>query len=420
MATDSARDLPWLIRNASRVGATNVALVFLGVGQSVLLARLLGPEGKGEVYLAILTVGVIAQLASLSAGAAVQYHVGKGNMSLSRAWGTIVSYFALFSAIVIVTSAAYLLTASTPAHFDRYTIALLTCLLMGEAFNELVLPFYVAADLVKWRTVAEVSQRTLMLLAALILVLLLHRGLTGAVEAYVIGSLSVQTIVVISLSMRLGIEWPHRADHKQVLSFGMRQHTGAVTARALKRLDGYVLWYFMGSAAVGVYSVAASLAELLLLLPRAIHATLISYVSTNSYDVALRGTRQLLQTGARALIVATTCFALFGYMIIPAVFGAQFDLARSPFVILAFATAFLGLYVIGGAFVIGSNRPHVTSLIMMCSAALNVVLSLLLIPRFGLVGNAAATCVASSVAALMILWQVARPLPARATSEARA
>jgi O-antigen/teichoic acid export membrane protein len=240
------------------------------------------------------------------------------------------------------------------------------------------------------------------------------------VEAYVIGSLSVQTIVVVSLSVRLGLEWPRRADHKQVLSFGMRQHAGAVTARALKRLDGYVLWYFMGSAAVGVYSVAASLAELLLLLPRAIHATLISYVSTNSYDVALRGTRQLLQTSARALIVATTCFALFGYMIIPAVFGAQFDLARSPFVILTFATAFLGLYVIGGAFVIGSNRPHVTSLIMMCSAALNVVLSLLLIPRYGLVGNAAATCVASSVAALMILWQVARPLPARATSEARA
>jgi antigen flippase len=182
------RDYAWLIRNASGVGATNIVLVVLGVSQSILLARLLGPAGRGEVYIAVLTAAVAAQLVSLSAGAALQYHLGKGNLTIPIALGTIISFTAFLAVIAAIGVLAYLnVVPQVPASvFTPYIVAILGVLLITEVFNELVLPFFVAADMVKWRSLAEIAQRLLMLISVLILLTVAGRGVTGAIEAYVI------------------------------------------------------------------------------------------------------------------------------------------------------------------------------------------------------------------------------------------
>ena len=404
----TARDAAWLIRNASGVGATNVVLVLLGVSQSIVLARLLGPAGRGEVYLAVLTAAVIGQLVSMGAGAALQYHLGKGALPLRRAWSTILLQTGLLAVVAGIGLTAWLVVApraSAPA-FSGYVLALLSLLLITELFNELVLPFFVAADIVKWRSLAELTQRLLMLAAAVALVAIADRGVTGAIEAYVIGNFAVQAAVVIALTARIGVERPTRSEVWQVFRFGVQQHVGAVTARALKRFDGYVLWYFMGSAAVGVYSIAVGLAELLLLIPRALNATLISYVSSNDLSTAARATRRVLARGSQILLAGAAIFALIGYLAVPVVYGSDFEGARLPFVVLSLATAILGIYVIAGAFLVGTGRPHITSAVMMASAALNVMLSLWLIPAFGLLGNAIATLIASMFAGVLIVRQV--------------
>lgn len=101
-------------------------------------------------------------------------------------------------------------------------------------------------------------------------------------------------------------------------------------------------------------------------------------------------------------------FALAGFLVIPFVYGSAFNGARAPFVVLTVSSVALGVYVIGGAYTSASGRPGVTSMAMAASAVLNVAFSFMLIPLWGLVGNALATLLASTVASGLILRQIRR------------
>ncbi len=102
----------------------NFAQIVCFVLSSVILARALGPEGKGAIDLYVMTASFVVLLTGLSIQSGVTYVVARGAISLRRLTGTL-SRISLFQALIAL--ALLLAAGSAPGMlFNEIRRAILT------------------------------------------------------------------------------------------------------------------------------------------------------------------------------------------------------------------------------------------------------------------------------------------------------
>ncbi len=120
------------------------------------------------------------------------------------------------------------------------------------------------------------------------------------------------------------------------------------------RSDRYVLGALAGPAAVGVYSVAATLSEVSRVVPHAVGQFFVRHVAL--------GGRYLVRWVSLSVLAATAggaVVAAAGWLLIVPVFGVPFDQARSLLLVLVVAEACLAPYAVASRGLIGSGRTRV-------------------------------------------------------------
>lgn len=182
----------------------------------------------------------------------------------------------------------------------------------------------------------------------------------------------------------------------------------ALATVAYYRSGTLALAAFAGANETAVFTVAASVAFGLLMLPNAITTALLPRLSA---EVELAGfiasaRRALAWTIALAVLVSVAAAAA-GPWALPRVFGPEYASAEAPFALLC-----LGLPVIAASGVIGTallSLGHVRSLVVQvaCTLAVNLLALALLVPSMGAVGAALAT-IACEVVGLVLLVRMAR------------
>jgi O-antigen/teichoic acid export membrane protein len=180
----------------------------------------------------------------------------------------------------------------------------------------------------------------------------------------------------------------------EAVRFGSRVWVGSLARFLNFRTDQILMGFLASEAALGVYAVAVNASEMLLYLPAAM-ATALLPVAARA-DAALR-TEQTL--GAfRSAAVVTACAvvvaALLGPLALPLVFGAPFEASVAPFLwLLPGALGFAAIAAFSSALMAGSS-PGSSSVGPLVSLVLGVALDVVLIPRFGASGAAAAASAA--------------------------
>jgi O-antigen/teichoic acid export membrane protein len=108
--------------------------------------------------------------------------------------------------------------------------------------------------------------------------------------------------------------------------------------------------------------------------------------------------------------------------VIPLLYGSAFASAVVPAQIILLGLTLDGLGGVITGFLYGTGRPGLNSLAMGVGLAVTVVLDLILIPRYGATGAAAASAVAyvaSTLALVWFYWWVGRARPALTLEGAR-
>ena len=148
------------------------------------------------------------------------------------------------------------------------------------------------------------------------------------------------------------------------------------------------------SVSIGLYAVAVGLAGLLWVVPDAFKEALYNIVARrNAVDeiVMAIAVNMLL-----ALFVATGFFFL-GRWFLSAMYGPDFADAHILVLILFVGTFPMILYKLIHPLYMAKGRSRTLVLTLGLSAAINVVLNLLLIPRIGSVGAASASVISYSI-----------------------
>jgi O-antigen/teichoic acid export membrane protein len=379
--------------------ATRVVQFGLAMTTSIVLAMLFVDAGTRGAFVAITTLpGTLTVLGAFALPNAVGYFSGKGHSvaSLTRAafilTGVLSAVFVAIVWLALPTLERSFLSAA--ADYDTLLRVILLTLPMSilVSFGGTIL---IGRQDVRVYNFIQIGQTAASLLSAIVLVGVFRLGVPGAVAGSVAVTTCTMSAVLLTLR-RLGRRDATGAGvrHTSLISYGMRLYPATLSGLGNARADTYILQALLvgsySKEALGLYTMAVTMAELVFYLPDSISILFMPRVAGSTVEDANR----MLGRFARFSTLITIGVAL---ALIPVAFaGIHLILPRyvdclPAFLALLPATVSLSLGKVMTSYVAGRGRAGLVSVANVVALVVNVVLNLILIPRFGIVGASLAS-----------------------------
>ena len=168
--------------------------------------------------------------------------------------------------------------------------------------------------------------------------------------------------------------------------------SGAIIIYA--KIDLILIEHFLGVRQVGVYSVATKITEIWYVIPMTV-TSLLFPVMLKSKKLSAESYRAKIRLSTEIMILICIFFSMSVFFLLPSVLEASlsgdFRLTSDIVRILAWCGPFVGLGYINGRYMVAENLLYLTLRRNIYGMALNIVLNILLIPRYGLYGAAFST-----------------------------
>ena len=386
--------------NFSRGFSWNLActglVTVLGVANQSLLARGLGPEGRGKLGLltTMVMLGALVLGEWLSRGST--YVVGREEAGGKALHNTIIYGLVLGVVLGLATMAgSWIFPRLNELQF--YLVAALT---VGTVMQKSGQAILLGEDRLKLYSVLP-ALLILCYLAGNFLVLRVWRlGLEGVLGAWL---LACSLVLIVTLAVLV-------EKSREIKGFDTRvfRHTAAVGGRGatsviliflLFRSDIFLVNYFLGPEVLGVYMIAVIFAEMMQRLPNIAGLVLLPKVIRGQDEenrLSLHVARNVLffsLAGAGGIIV-------FGRPLIEFFAGSAYAAAYVPLLWMLPGLVFSGFGSVLNTKLAGQGYPSVTMWSPALALGVNLVLNLALIPAMGLRGAALSTSIAYG------LWSV--------------
>ncbi|HEX7544155.1 MAG TPA: polysaccharide biosynthesis C-terminal domain-containing protein [Candidatus Limnocylindrales bacterium] len=376
-------------KRVASVLATRVTLFVMAFATSILLSRLLGPDGKGA-YVAVVTLpGMLAAVGLFGLPGAVNYFAGRGASikSLIRATYASTAVLSVLLVGVVWFSLPVLETSILRAAPDNLVRVILLAVPLGilTTFGGSLL---YGRQAVRVYNLIQISLAAVSLMLVVVLVGFLRLGVNGAVAGAV--AITVLTAVAVMVAVhRLGRSSPGGPPSSLggMASYAARLYPSSLSGYFVYRADTYIIQALMlgPQAALGLYSMAVTMAELVFYVPDSITTIFLPRVAGSTPDEANRlvgrvGRLTTLLTIAVALVLIPAGF-LGIHLVLP-----KFVDCLPAFVVLLPGVISLSVAKVMTSYVNGRGHPGLVAIGTVASLVLNVALNLVLIPRFGIVG----------------------------------
>ncbi|MDM7914375.1 MAG: oligosaccharide flippase family protein, partial [Candidatus Eisenbacteria bacterium] len=386
--------------------AYNVVALFAGAVTNVIVARALGPTGKGILSLINYAVFVAAQIGLLGMPAASIQLIGKGRHGKGEV-AAAVTIVALAAGVVCGLAVWLLL--------PRYagTIPLTSGMVAAAAI--LVLPSLLRGDLsgifmalgrIRAYNLAYALPTIVWTAVAFVLLVPMH----GTVEQAVLAWAALQALGGLgTLAWAFRMAPPRfRLEElgptiRAAFAFGLPAWAATLIWVLVMRIEGFVLAAYRDAAEVGLYSVAVLIAEVLLNVPRAMNVSLNRRFAAGEGESVGRLARRASGNGVVLVLIGAVAAAALAPFVVPLLFGSDFRGSVGPLwvllpgtVILAFATP-LSLYLLQQ-----KGKPAWTGAASFAGLVANVAFCFLWIPRYGALGAAAASTAGYAGHAILI------------------
>lgn len=371
---------------------------------SVLVARSVGPAGKGTLAVLNVITGLAIQVGNLGLHAATAHFAAREAGSLARiAWASLV----LAPAIgVAITAGLGIVIVVFPVLVSGVPSLLVVVSLLTIPFAFLFLFFQnilLGQQRIGAYNLLDLGGKVLVLPLVVIILFVLKGGVQELVLAGLAMS-AVMSLVTVRQAFR-DVTDPFTFDarlFRRMLAFGFRSYVACALAFLIIRSDMLLVNYFLGTAQAGVYAVAVNLADLLLVFPTAVGTMLFPRISAQPADDGVLTAAACRHTLAGMAVLCLGAGVLAGPLV-HIVYGRAFEGAAVPFVLLLPGVLALSLETIFMNDLAGRGLPPVVIVVPGVGLAINVLLNFIFIPRFGLSAAAIASSIAYG-AMLVIAW----------------
>ena len=372
-----------------------VAVMALNVATGALMARGLGPEGRGAYAAVLVWPQVVGWISTLGLARATAYYGARapGRERALVANGVFVA--SLAGSVMAICLAAVLpvvLRQYDPAvvGLGRALLLLVPVVALSDIFDSLLRGAgafgVVAGTRVAWGAVQCGG--------ILVLFLLDRLDVSSAALVWALASTAVLLAQFAILHARGTVSFrPEASLLEHSGRYGLRAFPGVLADIALQSVDQILLVPILSPGALGLYSVSTR-AMLLVQLPWALSQTLFSSLAGRTDDHGFGHSVRVIAAGAAITGTAGALLFVLAAPLISLLYGVAFLPAVGAFRVLLLAAFGMGVAKLAHEAMAGMGRPGRAGFGLVLSVGLMGLLLWATVPRFGLLGAAWAVALA--------------------------
>jgi len=392
--------------------ASNLSVFGISMLSSVILNRSLGPSGKGIYALLMSTSQLVALGASLGLPKSITFHLAQPGIDRRKCFSTIVSItvFTLgLSATVILALRGWSPAGSEQQvvrnHFWPLLLLTLTSVLGAcctgalrglKRFKEMNLS-------------GPLMNGTFLILACS---LLLTNQLS--IDFAVLSKMGSVLLVIGFILWHLrkqGFGFSPRLDQtmaRGLFSYGLG-YLGYVIFQTLNyRFDILLVAGLTDATHTGWYSTATGLAEILWFIPTSIGTILMPMVAGAGKESGDQLAAKVCRIVMLFLILGVLAVVCGSKVLVKVLYGPEFLPSVSAIYALAVGIVTNGLYTVLGTHLASRRMLGTLMSVTALGFAVNLLLNLWWIPRWGIVGAGLSSSVSYSVTGLLVAWSFSK------------
>ena len=369
----------------------------VGLLIGVLLARYLGPQLFGEFSYAFAVVMILSPVAMLASDVIVIRRIVQDPSSGDKVLGTTFILMIAGGVAAFCLAMVAIFLARPDDRLVRWLVGILAAGTVVQAFN--AIQFWYESQM-QWKfTVYGKTSAFLLLGVVKIGLILLKAPLVAfAWAAFAETALGSAGLLIVYWKRGFAIKaWRFsRTMAGSLLRDSWPLLFSALLTMVYLRIDQVMLGDMVGSEELGNYSVAVRISEAWRFIPMVICSSVFPAVveaETISEELFYAHLQKLYNLMALLAYGVALPVALFSDVIIQTLFSSAYTEAGSLLAILVWSGVFTSLGAARNLFIVSKNRTRVNLVSIGLGSAMNILLNLLLIPKYGTMGAVVATFV---------------------------
>lgn len=413
-----------LVANSMLSSITGMSNILMSFITNIIVVRLLGAEGTGSIALVLWATMIVVIGTDVGVGGSLARYLpelSRRNMNneacalRSFLLRRLVLYFSIAFSVVLTMLLCFILCFGD-VELHQYLTMSYGLVFFACCLSQVLFVYYynLLRGTLRYDIIACLSAAGAVLQIAGAWAGSLLLGPPGALWGYVLGSLPMAAgvLTLSGSSNRLS-----SVTMTRVKRYSLSVWIAAVFSPLLwLRMDVVLIQYFENVATVGVFIVGTTISNLLLQGMYVVSAGLLPFLAqrVGSEQVG-NSDSQTYATVLRisSLILFPICFgaAALTPVVIPLLYGSQFDVAVPVGAALAISSALFALFVIGSNALHAAERtkPLITAGVL--GAIIMVIPGVAAVAHYGLTGAVLTRSVAQSVTAGYVLYSLNRIAP---------
>jgi len=376
-----------LRRNVFESYGTRLLVVAVTFATAVVIARELGPTGRGLYAVAVAMGAIGVQFGNLGLQLSNTYHVAKDRALLPALIGNTLAVVLGAWVVTLLGGIGFVFWPElSPVHGTLLMLALAS-VPVGLAYL-LTQGLLLGVNEVRAYNQIECGSK-LLALALISVPALLHRGtvelffgitLLSAIVSFLCAFLRLRRVSTAPPGLSLEV-------FRQSIGTGINAYMILFFGFLVLRIDLLMVKYMLGATEAGYYSISQILSENTMMFPVVVGMLLFPKLSaTKGKEEKTRLANKAVLATAALMLPVVVIAALAAAPIISIAFGRNYLPAVAPFVWLMPGTYFLGIETVMVQLLNSEGFPLVIVAAWVADTIVNIAVNFWAIPRYGITG----------------------------------
>lgn len=375
-----------------------------------ILTQYLTPEDYGMIATFSTLVGALSVFVGLSmSGAVAVSYFQLTQVELKKYIGNVFTIL-IVSAFVILS----LMLSIQPFIVEKLNLeSIWIYMAIGIAFMQMI----TSINLTLWRSeqkakpfaLYEMSQTFFNIFLSLFFIILLHYAWEGRILATVIATMFFGLLSIVVLYKRGYFTFNFSLEYsKDALKFGIYLIPHQLALWMRSGVDIVLITSLIGVSSTGLYTVGFQLGAVVGIFANAFNSAFSPYLYQKLNNITENMQKKLVYyTYIYFIFIVVFAMLLSTFFVILAdiFLPSSFQGATEYIYIISLAYAFHGMYLMVVNYIFYAKKNHLISMVTIGTSLLHVVISYLLIQKFGAIGAAYASVISFCLTFLLI-WKI--------------
>ncbi len=377
----------------------------------ILVARLLGAEGRGAYVLLTTTAMFLVQGFSVGLESSISYYASSLKAGIKKLISTVLLLFFIISTLVVIAVIIFSVFPSlqvVPYPEPSYYVLLVLMSVINIA-NTFFSSLFNGLKHFKTVILLNLCIQALTLVAALIFFLQGHEQLS--VKSFVQVIIGINALVLVTyiyfykstINIRPATTVMTSPELKLFFTYSFTAFVCSLLQFLNHRMDFWIINHYYGSGGLGVYSLSASLSQLIWILPQSIALILFPMSGQLPHKELVAKTNKLCRVAFISTLMLLP-FACICALFIPDLFGKDFsESVPLFFIFLAGSLPYIFVMISASVFA-GTGKLKYNFWASLAGFIVAIIFYFLLIPVYGLTGGAIASSLSYCATAFLGMY----------------